>query len=96
MRSRRCIPRTIFLNSPAVSVRLPANVACVLGINEDPVSIRVLEWNIIDRGFNEGYVEPVLPVVKTGKTVSATVIRACRLDVIGSLNRTSTLRSRPR
>jgi glutamate synthase (NADPH/NADH) small chain len=42
----------------------------VLGINEDPVSIRIIEWNIIDRGFNEGLVFPILPVVKTGKTVA--------------------------
>ena len=42
----------------------------MLGINSDPVSIRVIEWNIIDRGFNEGLVSPVLPVAKTGKTVA--------------------------
>ena len=42
----------------------------MLGINEDPVSIRIIEWNIIDRGFNEGLVEPILPVTKTGKTVA--------------------------
>ena len=42
----------------------------MLGINEDPVSIRIIEWNIIDRGFNEGLVEPILPVSKTGKTVA--------------------------
>lgn len=42
----------------------------MLGINSDPVSIRIIEWNIIDRGFNEGLVEPALPVRKTGKTVA--------------------------
>jgi glutamate synthase (NADPH/NADH) small chain len=42
----------------------------VLGINEDPVSIRIIEWNIIDRGFSEGYVEPVMPVINTGKSVA--------------------------
>jgi glutamate synthase (NADPH/NADH) small chain len=42
----------------------------VLGINEDPVSIRIIEWNVVDRGFNEGYVEPMLPVINTGKTVA--------------------------
>jgi glutamate synthase (NADPH/NADH) small chain len=41
-----------------------------LGINSDPVSIRVIEWNIIDKGFEEGWVEPVLPVVSTGKSVA--------------------------
>ena len=60
-------------NFPEFTGRLcpaPCEGACVLGINEDPVSIRIIEWNIIDRGFNEGYVEPMLPVIKTGKTVA--------------------------
>ena len=34
------------------------------------MSIRVIEWNIIDRGFNEGLVQPILPTAKTGKTVA--------------------------
>jgi len=60
-------------NFPEFTGRLcpaPCEGACVLGINSDPVSIRIIEWNIIDRGFNEGLVLPVPPVVKTGKTVA--------------------------
>ena len=60
-------------NFPEFTGRLcpaPCESACVLGINSDPVSIRVIEWNIIDRGFNEGLVEPVLPVTKSGQTVA--------------------------
>ena len=60
-------------NFPEFTGRLcpaPCESACVLGINSDPVSIRVIEWNIIDKGFNEGWIEPVLPVVQTGKTVA--------------------------
>ncbi|MEK9140757.1 MAG: glutamate synthase subunit beta, partial [Nitrospirota bacterium] len=60
-------------NFPEFTGRLcpaPCEGACVLGINEDPVSIRIIEWNIVDRGFNEGFVTPVLPVVQTGKTVA--------------------------
>ncbi len=60
-------------NFPEFTGRLcpaPCESACVLGINADPVSIRVVEWNIIDRGFDEGWIEPVLPVVQTGKTVA--------------------------
>ena len=60
-------------NFPEFTGRLcpaPCESACVLGINSDPVSIRVLEWNIIDRGFDEGWVEPVLPLVATGKRVA--------------------------
>src|SRR5262252_1457536 len=60
-------------NFPEFTGRLcpaPCEGACVLGINADPVSIRIIEWNIIDRGFNEGFVFPVMPVAKTGKTVA--------------------------
>jgi glutamate synthase (NADPH/NADH) small chain len=60
-------------NFPEFTGRLcpaPCESACVLGINADPVSIRVIEWNIIDRGFDEGWVQPVLPVTRTGKTVA--------------------------
>ena len=42
----------------------------MLGINSDPVSIRVIEWNIIDRGFDEGWVQPILPLSRTGKKVA--------------------------
>ncbi len=60
-------------NFPEFTGRLcpaPCESACVLGINSNPVSIRVIEWNIIDRGFDECWIEPVLPVAKTGKTVA--------------------------
>ncbi len=60
-------------NFPEFTGRLcpaPCESACVLGINADPVSIRVIEWNIIDRGFDEGWVQPVLPAGKTGKSVA--------------------------
>ncbi|TKB74997.1 MAG: glutamate synthase subunit beta [Nitrospira sp.] len=60
-------------NFPEFTGRLcpaPCESACVLGINSDPVSIRVIEWNIVDRGFDEGWVEPIMPVEKTGKAVA--------------------------
>lgn len=60
-------------NFPEFTGRLcpaPCESACVLGINADPVSIRVIEWNIIDKGFAEGFVQPVPPITQTGKTVA--------------------------
>ena len=57
-------------NFPEFTGRLcpaPCESACVLGIIDDPVSIRVIEWNIIDKGFNEGWVAPVVPEMRTGK-----------------------------
>jgi glutamate synthase (NADPH) small chain len=60
-------------NFPEFTGRLcpaPCESACVLGIIDDPVSIRVIEWNIIDRGFDEGWVTPVPPQIQTGKKVA--------------------------
>ena len=60
-------------NFPEFTGRLcpaPCESSCVLGINQEPVSIRVIEWNIIDKGFDEGWIEPVLPIVATGKKVA--------------------------
>ncbi len=60
-------------NFPEFTGRLcpaPCESACVLGIIDDPVSIRVIEWNIIDRGFDQGWVAPVLPERNTGKRVA--------------------------
>jgi glutamate synthase (NADPH/NADH) small chain len=42
----------------------------VLGINQDPVTIKQVEVEIIDRAWAEGWVEPVLPSVRTGKRVA--------------------------
>ncbi|MFZ5864080.1 MAG: glutamate synthase subunit beta [Nitrospirota bacterium] len=60
-------------NFPEFTGRLcpaPCESACVLGVIDDPVSIRVIEWNIIDKGFDEGWVSPILPVVETGQRVA--------------------------
>jgi glutamate synthase (NADPH/NADH) small chain len=44
--------------------------ACVLNINEEPVTIRENEVAIIERAFAEGYVKPQPPKTRTGKTVA--------------------------
>ncbi|MEU0532922.1 glutamate synthase subunit beta [Amycolatopsis tolypomycina] len=48
----------------------PCETACVLGINDDPVTIKRVEISIIDRAFDEGWVKPQLPVALTGKKVA--------------------------
>ncbi|WP_328603196.1 glutamate synthase subunit beta [Amycolatopsis sp. NBC_00345] len=48
----------------------PCETACVLGINDDPVTIKRVEISIIDRAFAEGWVTPQVPVTKTGKKVA--------------------------
>jgi glutamate synthase (NADPH/NADH) small chain len=60
-------------NFPEFTGRLcpaPCESACVLGIIDDPVTIRVIEWNIVDRGFSEGWIGPVVQPAKTGKRVA--------------------------
>ena len=44
--------------------------ACVLGINDDPVTIRQNEISIIEWGFKEGIIKPFIPKKKTGKRVA--------------------------
>ncbi|MFI0445252.1 glutamate synthase subunit beta [Actinomadura sp. 6N118] len=48
----------------------PCEAACVLGINQDPVTIKRVEAEIIDRAWAEGWVRPQPPAVKTGKRVA--------------------------
>src|SRR5579883_1186329 len=48
----------------------PCEAACVLGINEPPVAIKTIEKTIIDRGWEEGWVVPEPPAVRTGKRVA--------------------------
>jgi glutamate synthase (NADPH/NADH) small chain len=60
-------------NFPEFTGRLcpaPCEGACVLGINQDPVTIKQVEVEIVDRAFDEGWVVPVLPDAKTGKRVA--------------------------
>jgi glutamate synthase (NADPH) small chain len=48
----------------------PCEAACVLAINDDAVTIKQVEIEIIDRAWEEGWVTPQPPVVRTGKTVA--------------------------
>src|SRR3954451_12323031 len=48
----------------------PCEASCVLGINNDPVTIKLMEASIIDRAWDEGWVVPQPPEVRTGKTVA--------------------------
>jgi glutamate synthase (NADPH/NADH) small chain len=48
----------------------PCEGACVLGINDPPVTIKNIEATIIDNGFDEGWVTPNPPASRTGKTVA--------------------------
>ncbi|MDQ6673918.1 MAG: glutamate synthase subunit beta [Chloroflexota bacterium] len=60
-------------NFPEFTGRLcpaPCETSCVLGINQDPVTIKQVELEIVDRAWSEGWITPRLPRVKTGKRVA--------------------------
>ncbi|HEX9505107.1 MAG TPA: glutamate synthase subunit beta, partial [Acidimicrobiia bacterium] len=60
-------------NFPEFTGRLcpaPCESACVLGINADPVTIKQVEVEIIDRAWSEGWVKPLVPSMRTGRKVA--------------------------
>jgi len=48
----------------------PCEAACVLGINEPPVTIKQIEKSIVDYAFSQGWIRPEPPAVRTGKRVA--------------------------
>ena len=48
----------------------PCEEACVLNINNDPVTIKNIEKNIIDHAWDEGWVTPLVPPRRSGKRVA--------------------------
>ena len=60
-------------NFPEFTGRLcpaPCEGACVLGISDDPVTIERIEYEIAERAWAEGWIEPVRPATLTGKSVA--------------------------
>lgn len=60
-------------NFPEITGRIcPASCehACVLNIDQEPVTIRENEVAIIEKAFSEGYIKPAPPIKRTGKTVA--------------------------
>ncbi len=60
-------------NFPEITGRVcpaPCETACTLAVNDDPVLIRHIEFQIVERGFVEGWIKPLRPAVKTGKSVA--------------------------
>jgi hypothetical protein len=48
----------------------PCEAACVLGINQPAVSIKLIERSIVERAWDEGWIQPEPPQEKTGKRVA--------------------------
>lgn len=65
----------------------PCEGSCVLGINNPPVTIKNIENTIIDRGWEEGWVIPEAPKVRTGKKVAVVGSGPAGLSAAAQLNR---------
>ena len=65
----------------------PCEGSCVLGITNAPVAIKNIEMAIIDRGFQEGWVVPALPNVRSGKKVAVVGSGPAGLAAAAQLNK---------
>lgn len=77
-------------NLPEVTGRIcpaPCEAACVLSINQEPVTIELIEREIAERAFAEGWVKPEPPRVRTGKTVAVVGSGPAGLAAAQQLNR---------
>jgi glutamate synthase (NADPH) small chain len=77
-------------NFPEFTGRLcpaPCEGSCVLGINDDPVTIKQVEVGIIEHAFDEGWVAADAPEVRTGKKVAVVGSGPAGLAAAEQLNR---------
>lgn len=77
-------------NFPEFTGRLcpaPCEQACVLGINEDPVSIENIEKNIVETAFNKGWIKAQVPANRTEKTIAVVGSGPSGLAAAQQLNR---------
>lgn len=60
-------------NFPEITGRVcpaPCEASCTLAVNDDAVLIKHIEYQIVERGFAEGWIEPLVPETRTGKRVA--------------------------
>jgi glutamate synthase (NADPH) small chain len=65
----------------------PCEAACVLGINEPPVTIKVIEKTIVEHAWKEGWIQPEIPETRTGKRVAVVGSGPAGLAAAQQLNR---------
>jgi glutamate synthase (NADPH/NADH) small chain len=65
----------------------PCEGSCVLGINEEPVSIKSIECAIVDKGFEEGWVVPEPPTRRTGRRIAVVGSGPAGLACAAQLNK---------
>src|SRR5438876_6363669 len=65
----------------------PCEEACVLGINEKPVTIKNIEYEIIEHAFRFGWIRPEPPTIRTGKKVAVVGSGPAGLACAAQLNK---------
>lgn len=65
----------------------PCEGSCTVGLNDDPVTIKGIEQHIIDKGFDEGWVVPEPPKIRTGKRVAVVGSGPAGLACAAQLNK---------
>ncbi len=65
----------------------PCEAACVLGINEPPVTIKMIEKSIVEHAWEEGWIKPEPPEIRTGKRVAVVGSGPSGLAAAQQLNR---------
>ena len=65
----------------------PCEGSCVLGMTEPAVTIKNIEYSIIEKGFDEGWVVPQAPEVRTGKKVAVVGSGPAGLSAAAQLNK---------
>jgi len=61
--------------------------ACVLGMNDDAVSIKGIEYSIIEKAYKKGWMKPQIPKTRTGKKVAIVGSGPAGLSVANQLNK---------
>ncbi len=77
-------------NFPELTGRVcpaPCEASCVLGINESPVTIKVIEKAVIEHAFREGWIHPEPPETRTGKRIAIVGSGPAGLAAAQQLNR---------
>ncbi len=77
-------------NFPEFTGRLcpaPCEAACVLNVNQDPVTIEQIEKEIVERAFAEGWITPRPPRTRSGKKVAVVGSGPAGLAAAQQLNR---------
>ncbi|MFB5661740.1 glutamate synthase subunit beta [Alteribacillus sp. HJP-4] len=65
----------------------PCEGSCTVALNDDPVSIKTIEFHIVEKGFKEGWINPEPPKSRTGKKVAVIGSGPAGLAAAAQLNK---------